>query len=508
MTAINISKPKKSRPMNSLIQLKTIRSILLASALSCSALVPKAPAATETALAKFNTADGDHALFSLTTGSSNTAVGWFSLRNNTEGSFNTAVGAATLLFNVGNQSTGDGTQNTAIGTAALLNNTTGSENTANGVLALFSNTAGTANTATGGNALFSNTIGRFNTATGFDALLSNTTGSFNTANGNETLEINTTGNNNTANGSRALADNTAGNLNTADGVVALESNTTGDNNTANGFGALNNNTSGGNNTATGNLALSTNTAGNSNTANGFQALFNNINGSFNTADGFGALFNCTGTGNIAVGPNAGANITTASNAIVIGTAGANVSNSCFIGNIRGVTTSISNAIPVVIDSAGQLGTMSSSRRYKKEIKPMQNGSETILALKPVTFHYKNDNTNMRQFGLIAEEVAEVNPELVVRDKGGKPYTVRYDAVNAMLLNEFLKEHKKVEDQAREIREQKAAINRLGKTVETALARIEERELKTRRVNEQNEMKQVAARRIRRAGPMLHIVTND
>jgi hypothetical protein len=121
-----------------------------------------------------------------------------------------------------------------------------------------------------------------------------------------------------------------------------------------------------------------------------------------------------------------------------------VSDSCFIGNIRGVTTANADAISVVIDSAGQLGTLSSSRRFKKEIKPMAKTSEAILALKPVTFHYKNDNTGMPQFGLIAEEAAEVNPDLVVRDDQGEIYTVRYDAVNAMLLNEFLKEHRKVE----------------------------------------------------------------
>jgi hypothetical protein len=105
---------------------------------------------------------------------------------------------------------------------------------------------------------------------------------------------------------------------------------------------------------------------------------------------------------------------------------------------------------VVIDSAGQLGTMSSSRRYKREIKAMQNAGETILALKPVTFRYKSDNTNTPQFGLIAEEVAETNPELIVRDKAGKPYSVRYDAVNAMLLNEFLKEHRTVQELKKEI----------------------------------------------------------
>jgi hypothetical protein len=152
-----------------------------------------------------------------------------------------------------------------------------------------------------------------------------------------------------------------------------------------------------------------------------------------------------------LGFGAGINVTTANNVICIGSEGANVSDSCFIWNIRGVTTQNADAIPVLIDSAGQLGTMSSSRRFKKEIKPMDKSSEAILAFKPVTFHYRNDKTDTLQFGLIAEEVAEVNPDLVVRDKNGEVYTVRYDAVNAMLLNEFLKEHRKVEDLKKDLR---------------------------------------------------------
>ena len=169
-------------------------------------------------------------------------------------------------------------------------------------------------------------------------------------------------------------------------------------------------------------------------------------GGGNTAIGSTALhFNTIGSGNIGLGNNAGANVTTASDVTCIGAVGANVTNSCFIGHIRGVTTVNNNATPVLIDSDGQLGTASSSRRFKKEIKSMNKASEAILALKPVTFHYKSDNTNRPEFGLIAEEVAEVNPDLVVRDNNGDIYTVRYDAVNAMLLNEFLKEHRKVED---------------------------------------------------------------
>ncbi len=165
-----------------------------------------------------------------------------------------------------------------------------------------------------------------------------------------------------------------------------------------------------------------------------------------------------------MGSGAGNSVTTANNVICIGAvSGANVSNSCFIGNIRGVTT-VNTAIPVLIDTVGQLGTASSSRRFKKEIKPMDSVSEAILALKPVTFHYKSDKTNRPEFGLIAEEVAEVNPDLVVRDENGEIYTVRYDAVNAMLLNEFLKEH-------RVVQEQEATITQLKKDFGATIAQL-------------------------------------
>jgi hypothetical protein len=346
-----------------------------------------------------NTAEGQTALLSLTTGGFNTAVGWLSLRSNTTGSFNTASGAGTLVLN-----TADG--NTAFGTAALLFNTTGNANTANGAFALYSNTTGVYNTATGNGALSSNTTGSFNTAIGLSALLSNTTGGVNTATGQFALLFNTTGNANTA---------------------------------------------------TGDSALYSNTIGHNNTATGDDALSNNATGNFNTAVGNLALLNSTGTGNIALGYNAGSNLTSGDNNIYLGSLGvATESNTirigtsgtqdrAFIRGIRGVTTGNNDAIPVLIDTAGQLGTTSSSRRFKKEIKPMDSASEAILALKPVTFHYKSDTKDTPQFGLIAEEVAEVNPDLVVRDENGEIYTVRYDAVNAMLLNEFLREHRKVEN---------------------------------------------------------------
>jgi predicted ribosome quality control (RQC) complex YloA/Tae2 family protein len=127
---------------------------------------------------------------------------------------------------------------------------------------------------------------------------------------------------------------------------------------------------------------------------------------------------------------------------------------------------------VLIDTEGQLGTMSSSRRFKKEIKPMDKASETILALKPVTFYYRNDSTDTPQFGLIAEEVAKVNPNLIVRDKQGEIYTVRYEAVNAMLLNEFLKEHKKGEQQDRKIEQLEATVARLESVLKEQAAQIQ------------------------------------
>jgi trimeric autotransporter adhesin len=388
-----------------------------------------------------NTAEGQNALFSLTNGTYNTAVGVFSLWSNTEGNFNTGIGAGALLTNTADR-------NTAIGAGALLSNTAGNFNTANGAFALFTNTEGGFNTANGEGALYYNSTGGYNTATGASALFNNTEGAENTATGYQALLQNTTGSSNTADGSLTLLNNITGNDNTATGFAALDHNTTGNQNTATGSQALVVNTTGDFNTAIGAAALLRNDNGIANTAVGYQSLLNNSTGGGNTAIGENALLNnTTGVQNVALGLAAGGGITTANNVICIGSqvSGANISNSCFIGNIRDVPTGIGDAISVIIDSHGQLGTISSSRRFKKDIKPMDEASEAILALKPVAFHYKNDRTSTPQFGLIAEEVVEANPDLVVRDEKGEVYTVRYDAVNAMLLNEFLKEHKKVEE---------------------------------------------------------------
>jgi uncharacterized coiled-coil protein SlyX len=220
--------------------------------------------------------------------------------------------------------------------------------------------------------------------------------------------------------------------------------------------------------------------------------------------------NTTGFNNTALGINAGSGITTANNVIAIGTAGANVSNSCFIGHIRGVTTAVPDAILVLVNSAGQLGTVSSSARFKKEIRRMDSASESILALKPVTFHYKSDASGTPQFGLIAEEVAEINPDLVVRDENGEIYTVRYDAVNAMLLNEFLKQHNEFLKEHRTVEKQEATITQLKSTaarqeatiaqqqkrMEAVIARLEEQAAQIQKVSAQLEVKKPTPKVVR------------
>ena len=339
-------------------------------------------------------------------------------------------------------------------------NTTGNSNTANGYEALYSNTTGIKNTANGFDALYSNTTGSLNTANGFDALLSNTIGNENTANGYEAL-YSTTGSGNTANGYEALLHNTAGSGNTANGVAALLHNTTGTSNTANGIDALVNNT--------------------------------------------------TGANNVGLGISAGNQIITANNVICIGAGvgGADVSNTTWIANVYGNATLNAQAAPVVVSVDGQLATVVSSERFKKYISTMETASEVILSLRPVTFHYKTDTKNIPQFGLIAEEVAKVNPALVLPDKEGKPYTVRYDAVNAMLLNEFLKEHRKVEEQARKLseqdrklQEQETAIAQQQKDFQATVARL------TARLDEQASQIQKVSAQLEANKPAPQVALNN
>jgi hypothetical protein len=380
-----------------------------------------------------NTAEGQNALFRLDTGGFNTAVGWLSLRSLSAGSFNTAVGAGTLFANTADEIT-------ACGAAALLSNTTGEGNTAHGAFSLFSNTEGNFNTAVGDRALFGNTTGSGNTANGIHALFNNTEGSDNTASGHFALGANTMGSNNTANGASALSSNTAGVQNTASGTFAL-SQSTGDNNTTVGSGALQSST--------------------------------------------------TGSGNIAMGASAGSDVTTASNVIAIGASGDDLGNSCFIGQIYTNVQPQVGTDPdlVTMNSRGRLGRANvSSRRYKHDIQPMDKASETIYALKPVSFRYHKqyDATQTIAFGLIAEEVAEVHPDLVGRNHQGQPDSVRYEQINAMLLNEFLKQHKLVE-------EQQATIAQLKREMQTVVVRLKEHDSEIQEVSDQVQMNGSTAR---------------
>ena len=401
--------------MNPVIQLKQLS--LVALLLACFALSQRTQAVVpppDGGYPNFTTAEGQNALQSLTTGSANTAVGWHSLFSNTVGSFNTGVGTGTLVLNIGDE-------NTATGAAALLLNTIGFRNTANGALALLNNTEGLVNTAIGNRALYYNTIG----------------------------------NNNTAIGAGALYYNTAGSDNTANGTGALYSNTTGSGNTANGISAL-----------------PINTSGYRNTANGYEALRRNNTGFLNTANGYQALLNNTGSGNTALGYLAGSNLTTGNDNICIGNVGVagdggtirigeSFIGATYIAGISGQTAP--GGAAVFVNGDGKLGTSTSSARFKDEIKPMAEASEALFALQPVTFRYKKeiDPQGIPQFGLVAEEVEKVNPDLIIRDQEGTPHTVRYEQINAMLLNEFLKEHRKNE-------EQEATIARLEKQVERLL----------------------------------------
>src|SRR5438874_2924197 len=263
------------------------------------------------------------------------------------------------------------------------------------------------------------------------------------------------------------------NANTAEGEGALFNLTTGTDNAASDFSALINNTDGDFNTASGPFALVNKTTGEFNTASGSAALQDNTDGDFNAASGHNALSsNSTGSFNIALGAEAGGNLTTGSNNIDIGNRGVageattirigtrEKHTNTFIAGINGVT--VAGGVGVIIDSKGHLGTAVSSAHFKDEIKPMDKASEAILALKPVTFRYKHelDPKGIPQFGLVAEQVEKVNPALVARDGQGKVYTVRYEAVNAMLLNEFLKEHGKVQQLKATVAQQQKQIEAL------------------------------------------------
>ena len=430
---------------------------------------------------QYNTALGVGVLAGNTTGSNNSASGFGALFNNTTGGGNTASGAGAMFFNI------TGSNNTASGFAALNSNTTGNNNTASGQAAMQANTSGCCNVAVGQAALNANTIGNANVAIGGSALQDNVTGNNNTATGQAAL-LNNTGNNNTATGQAAMLNNTSGCCNTASGQAALNANTTGssnvaiggsalqdnvignnntatgqgallnntaDNNTADGQGALNANTTGVNNTAVGQGAMSISTTGNGNTSIGNGSLRSNISGFQNTAIGISALANSTGNTNIAVGEGAGSSLTTGSNNIDIGNSGVSGEGSIIrIGSsqtsayIAGIWNNTPNAtnLLVCVDANGDLGTTGctntpSSRRFKERITDMGDTSSKLLQLRPVTFFYKpeyDDGSHTLQYGLIAEEVAKLYPDMVGYDKDGQPSSVKYQSLAPMLLNEVQK----------------------------------------------------------------------
>jgi len=420
--------------MNTLIlKLKKVTPLrLIMFTLACFAFSPQLQALSpppDGGYPNFTTAEGDDALKALTTGAGNTAIGTFSLFSVTTGNYNTAVGAGALDLNTADS-------NTATGAAALLFNTTGTENTANGTAALEQNN-GSNNTATGAFALFSNTASYENTAMGAGALTQND------ISGNE-LAID-----NTAVGFDALNANVDGSDNTAVGAEALLSNNNAQGNTAVGDRTLMASTDGSFNTAIGVSAMRNNVLGNTNTVVGAVAGLNLVNGVFNTY----------------LGDLVGAQAPEESSVIRIADLSSGYPmNACFIGGIFG---NVTPGVPVYINANGQLSTTASSARFKDEIKPMEKAREAIFALKPVTFRYKKefDRQGVPQFGLIAEEVEKVNPDLVYHDGQGEIYSVRYEAVNAMLLNEFLKEHRELQELKKQVAALTAGLQKVSAQLE-------------------------------------------
>jgi hypothetical protein len=336
----------------------------------------------------------------------------------------------------------DASFNTAMGTSALMHLSTGTYNTAAGDDALLSNTIGYDNTATGALALGSNQSGYQNSAYGASALQGNTTGINNTATGVFALYTND-GSNNTASGYGALFSNSSGQGNTAAGMSALQSNTTGNYNMASGYEALYRNTSGAQNTAAGVNALRSNTSGDYNTALGTDALYDNTRGSYNIAQGYKAGFSLTtGSDNIDIGNQGMAG---ESGTIRIGTK--STQGATYIAGIYG--TSITGSA-VMVSSDGQLGVTVSSERFKTAITPMGGSSQKLRRLRPVTFHLKTDPNGALQYGLIAEEVAKVYPELVIRSETGRIDGVRYDEIAPLLLNEVQRQQAMMAAQAKKI----------------------------------------------------------
>ena len=429
----------------------------------------------------------------------------------TDGIGNTAMGSGSLAnVHPGQSPFESAAGNTAAGDHALYSNTVGYGNTASGSTALYQNTAGDGNTAAGSQALTQNTTGSINTSSGYQALQGNTSGNANTASGSYALGGNTTGNNNTASGVEALFSNTTASGNTASGYRALRGNTTGTGNSALGNSALQFNVEGSENTASGALSLYSNTSGNYNAASGFEALFANTTASSNTASGYRALYltttgegntaigfrallsNTIGLNNIGVGTNAGYAVTGSNNIDIGSTGSAGESGVIRIGGpsqsatyIAGISSAHLTGSAVYVAANGQLGVLASSERYKTEIISMGPSTQKLRELRPVSFHLKSDPQGAVQYGLIAEEVAKVLPELVIRDDAGTIQGVRYDELAPMLLNEVQQQQKEAREQQEklaaqaselgELKQQVAALQELTRRTQAALAEFQAKE---------------------------------
>jgi hypothetical protein len=435
---------KKGRTMNRLSHFKEATPpFIIAIVLGSFGLLPQMQAVVpppDGCYPGFTTAEGCDALNSLTTGAGNTAIGWRSLFFNTDADFNTGVGGGALALN-------NADSNTAVGAAALLLNTSGFENTAVGTDGLVHNDSGEHNTAVGAFALFNNVTGDDNTALGRAALFSNVHGGRNNAFGLDALRNNESGlgggSFNNAHGSSALGSNTTGSSNNAFGDLALQANVTGTGNTP--IGDL---------------------AGEA------------IVGDRNICIGSGVVGSAADNNTVRI----------ADNLPIAGPA------QCFIGGI--ISTPVVTGDPVVrvIPGTNQLGVTVSSARFKENIKPMDNASEAIYALNPVTFRYKKqfDAKRIRQFGLVAEEVAKVNPDLVALDPDGKPFTVRYEEVNALLLNEFLKEHRKVEELEATVAQQRKDFRAaIAKLQENVTAQLKEQAAQIQKVSDELQLNRPA-----------------
>jgi hypothetical protein len=376
----------------------------------------------------------------------------------------------------------DGHSNTGMGTAALggpAGSNGGYQNTASGFGALYSNMTGSGNTASGFEAMYSNTTGGNNIASGYQALYANTTGSNNTASGVAALYANTTGSNNTAVGQNALSGfegpdspDATGSYNTGIGATALYSYSTGGSNTASGYGALYADTTGSNNTALGVHALASTTSGSNNIAQGWHAGINLTTGSNNIDIGSPGVKAETGV--IRIGTITGTTST---------------QSATYVAGIYGVKTGTAGTA-VFIDSSGQLGTVSSSIRYKEDIRPIASASERLLKLRPVRFRYKKADASGEkpiQYGLIAEEVAKVYPELVIRDAAtGRIDGVRYDELAPMLLNEMQQQHAQMAErfdaqatanaaqagEIRDLKQQLAKLQDLNQATQVTLRKLQ------------------------------------